>query len=146
MQPYLLTPSAEDDLKDIARYTLKHWGKKQSLHYASHLETRFLEITDRTCFSHFFSERYRKYRSLGASITISFTFILKDSYLVLSPFFMNVWIGSPGLKTVWIDRRQLSNKELPSRPDFNENFAWVLIFSTATLTNASSSRAPSLAC
>jgi toxin ParE1/3/4 len=58
MQPYLLTPSAEDDLKDIARYTLKHWGKKQSLHYASHLETRFLEITDRTCFSHFFSERY----------------------------------------------------------------------------------------
>jgi len=35
MQPYVLTPSAEDDIKDIARYTLKQWGKKQSLQYAS---------------------------------------------------------------------------------------------------------------
>ncbi|MDO9423517.1 MAG: type II toxin-antitoxin system RelE/ParE family toxin [Methylobacter sp.] len=42
MQTYLLTPSAEDDLKDIARYTLKQWGKKQSLQYACLLETRFL--------------------------------------------------------------------------------------------------------
>jgi plasmid stabilization system protein ParE len=33
MQPYELTLSAEDDLKDIARYTLKQWGKKQSLQY-----------------------------------------------------------------------------------------------------------------
>jgi len=29
MLPYVLTPSSEDDLKDIARYTLKQWGKKQ---------------------------------------------------------------------------------------------------------------------
>lgn len=58
MQPYVLTPSAEDDLKDIARYTLKQWGKKQSLQYASLLETRFLEIADRTSLSHSFSERY----------------------------------------------------------------------------------------
>ncbi|MGZ8191574.1 MAG: type II toxin-antitoxin system RelE/ParE family toxin, partial [Methylococcaceae bacterium] len=58
MQPYVLTTSAEDDLKDIARYTLKHWGKKQSLHYACLLQTRFLEIADRTSFSRSFSERY----------------------------------------------------------------------------------------
>jgi plasmid stabilization system protein ParE len=58
MQPYILTPSAEDDLKDIARYTLKQWGKKQSLQYASLLETRFLEIANRTSLSHPFSERY----------------------------------------------------------------------------------------
>lgn len=58
MLPYLLTPSAEDDLKDIARYTLKRWGKKQSLNYASLLQTRFLEIADRTAFSRCFSERY----------------------------------------------------------------------------------------
>lgn len=58
MQPYDLTPSAEDDIKDIARYTLKQWGKKQSLQYASLLQTRFLEIADRSCFSRSFSERY----------------------------------------------------------------------------------------
>jgi plasmid stabilization system protein ParE len=58
MQPYLLTPSAEDDLKDIARYTLKQWGKKQSLQYAGMLERRFLEIADRSSFSRSFSERY----------------------------------------------------------------------------------------
>jgi toxin ParE1/3/4 len=58
MQPYLLTTSAEDDLKDIARYTLKQWGKKQSLQYASLLEKRFLEIADRTSLSRSFSEHY----------------------------------------------------------------------------------------
>lgn len=58
MQPYELTPSAEEDLKDIARYTLKQWGKNQSLHYAGLLERRFLEIADRSCFSRSFSERY----------------------------------------------------------------------------------------
>jgi len=58
MQPYVLTPSAEDDLKEIARYTLKKWGKKQSLQYASLLETRLLEIADRTSFSRSFSEIY----------------------------------------------------------------------------------------
>lgn len=58
MLPYDLTPSAEEDLKDIARYTLKEWGKKQSLQYASHLEKRFLEIVDRTSFSRAFSELF----------------------------------------------------------------------------------------
>ncbi|MGZ8241174.1 MAG: hypothetical protein ACXWTK_06620 [Methylobacter sp.] len=42
MQPYVLTPSAEDDLKNIACYTLKQRGKKQSLQYAGLLEARFL--------------------------------------------------------------------------------------------------------
>jgi len=58
MQPYVLTPSAEDDLKDIVRLPLKQWGKKQSLQYASLLETCFLEIADRTSHSRSFSERY----------------------------------------------------------------------------------------
>jgi plasmid stabilization system protein ParE len=58
MQPYDLTPSAEDDIKDIARYTLKQWGKKQSLQYAGLLQARFLEIADRSCFSRSFSEHY----------------------------------------------------------------------------------------
>ena len=58
MQPYELTPSAEIDLKEIARYTLKQWGKQQSLHYASLLEARFLEIANKTAFSRQFSEQY----------------------------------------------------------------------------------------
>jgi plasmid stabilization system protein ParE len=62
MRPYVLTSSAEDDLKDIARYTLKQWGKKQSLQYATLLETRFLEIADRTSFSRPFSESYPQIR------------------------------------------------------------------------------------
>jgi len=28
MLPYELTPQSEEDLKGIARYTLKQWGKK----------------------------------------------------------------------------------------------------------------------
>jgi len=40
------------------RLPLKQWGKKQSLHYASLLETRFLGIADRTSLSRSFSEHY----------------------------------------------------------------------------------------
>lgn len=58
MRPYVLTQSAEDDLKDIARYTLKQWGKKQSLRYANLLEVRFQEIAARTALTRSFSERY----------------------------------------------------------------------------------------
>jgi toxin ParE1/3/4 len=62
MQLYVLTSSVEDDLKDIARYTLKQWGKNQSLHYANLLETCFLEIADRTPHSRSFSVRYPQIR------------------------------------------------------------------------------------
>ena len=62
MQPYELTPSAEDDLKEIARYTLKQWGKQQSLHYASLLEACFLEISNKRVVSRQFTERYPQIR------------------------------------------------------------------------------------
>ena len=54
---YELTGPAEEDLKDIARYTLTEWGKKQSLHYAALLEKRFCEIAARTAISRSFSDR-----------------------------------------------------------------------------------------
>ena len=38
MLPYKLTPQAEEDIKEIARYTLKQWGKKQSMLYAGMLD------------------------------------------------------------------------------------------------------------
>jgi toxin ParE1/3/4 len=58
MQPYELTASAQADLKDIARYTIAKWGKKQSLHYADLLEMRFREIASRTAYSRALSHRY----------------------------------------------------------------------------------------
>ena len=58
MLPYELTPLAEDDLKGIARYTVKEWGKKQSLRYATLLEDHFFEIADRAIYSRSFSKRY----------------------------------------------------------------------------------------
>ncbi|MGZ8165903.1 MAG: hypothetical protein ACXW04_11445 [Methylobacter sp.] len=76
MQPYVLTPSAEDDLKNIACYTLKQRGKKQSLQYAGLLEARFLVQKGRSLRS--FSERYLQIQVTDANTTISFTFILKD--------------------------------------------------------------------
>lgn len=58
MVPYELTVPAQDDLKEIARYTLTQWGQEQSLHYARLLEKRFLEIAARTAYSRTFSKRY----------------------------------------------------------------------------------------
>lgn len=62
MLPYDLTELAEDDLKEIARYTLKNWGKKQSLHYAGLLEKRFREIADGIAHTKPFSNRYSQVR------------------------------------------------------------------------------------
>jgi len=58
MLPYKLTPQSEEDIKDIARYTLKQWGKKQSMHYAGLLEKHFRKITSKSVYSRNFSERY----------------------------------------------------------------------------------------
>jgi len=48
MRPYQLTPLAEQDLKEIYRYTIKTWGKKQAKHYAGLLEKRFNDIASNT--------------------------------------------------------------------------------------------------
>jgi len=58
MPHYELTPQSEEDLKGIARYTLKQWGKKQSMHYAGILEKHFRMITSKAVYSRSFSERY----------------------------------------------------------------------------------------
>lgn len=55
---YELTALAEEDLKEIARYTLTEWGEKQALHYAELLEKRFCEIAARTAYARPFSNRY----------------------------------------------------------------------------------------
>jgi len=44
MTSYDLTVDAEEDLKQIARYTLKTWSKNQSLKYARLLEACFEKL------------------------------------------------------------------------------------------------------
>ena len=58
MRQYELTPSAQEDLKEIARYTLTEWGKKQSLHYAELLDATFSKIAAKNVNFRTFSKRY----------------------------------------------------------------------------------------
>ena len=41
MAKYRITRRAEDDLKNIGRYTQQHWGKAQRNVYLKNLENRF---------------------------------------------------------------------------------------------------------
>jgi len=41
MRMYRVTPAARDDLKNIGRYTLLKWGKKQRNTYLGNIEMRF---------------------------------------------------------------------------------------------------------
>ncbi len=43
---YELTKEAEQDLREIARYTLKHWGKDVLNQYRSGLEATFKAIAN----------------------------------------------------------------------------------------------------
>ncbi len=100
MQPYELTPSAEEDLKDIARYTLKQWGKNQSLHYAGLLERRFFEIADRSCFSRSFSERYSQIQVTRCEHHYIFYIYPEGKRPCIIAVLMNAWINLPSLKNV----------------------------------------------
>ena len=56
MAIYELTAEAEEDLKQIARYTLKTWGKKQSLKDATLLEACFEKIANQIVIARSFSK------------------------------------------------------------------------------------------
>ncbi|MGE0824398.1 MAG: type II toxin-antitoxin system RelE/ParE family toxin [Candidatus Binatia bacterium] len=58
MLPYTLTRTAEADLREIARYTLRQWGAQQQRRYASQLEVCFRGIADRAVVSRTFSKRF----------------------------------------------------------------------------------------
>lgn len=58
MLPYGLTQLAEEDIKGIAQYTLKHWGKRQSRHYAAMLGDHFTRIASGSVRSRSFSEHF----------------------------------------------------------------------------------------
>ena len=58
MLPYELTPDAERDLREIARYTLRQWGARQQQRYARVLEAGFQAIAQRRLVTRPFSPRY----------------------------------------------------------------------------------------
>jgi plasmid stabilization system protein ParE len=58
MLPYELTPAAEADLREIARYTLRQWGVRQQRRYARLLAECFRGIAGGSVRARNFSERY----------------------------------------------------------------------------------------
>jgi plasmid stabilization system protein ParE len=58
MVSYDLTPEAEEDLKDIIRYTIEQWGLEQAQRYADLLEIGCQKIADETVISRTFSQKY----------------------------------------------------------------------------------------
>jgi toxin ParE1/3/4 len=62
MPPYDLTPAAEADLREIARYTLRQWGAGQQQRYARQLEACFRRIAAGRTRARAFSEQYPQVR------------------------------------------------------------------------------------
>jgi plasmid stabilization system protein ParE len=58
MRPYDLTPDADADLENIARYTLVEWGEEQAERYLDRIEKQFLMIADRQIVPRQFSTRF----------------------------------------------------------------------------------------
>ncbi len=58
MLPYEISALAQEDIKEIARYTMSRWGEEQSIRYAKSLEKCFCEITDKTVSSKNFSNNF----------------------------------------------------------------------------------------
>ena len=69
---YELTSSAQEDLKEITRYSIAKWSNKQSLKYAELLEKRFHEFAARIAYCRNFSKRlgftpYEVFRELSGT-------------------------------------------------------------------------------
>jgi toxin ParE1/3/4 len=58
MKNYRLTKDAEKDLRDVARYTLKQWGKAMLQQYRSGLRTAFEDIDNHNIRKHPFSDNF----------------------------------------------------------------------------------------
>jgi plasmid stabilization system protein ParE len=56
--PYDLTPAAEADLREIARYTLRQWRSRQQQRYARLLGACFRRLAGSRIRPRTFSERY----------------------------------------------------------------------------------------
>lgn len=62
MQPYELSKDAEEDLREVARYTLDQWGKEQLAEYRQGLKETFHTIGVQNVVSRQFSKNYPQLR------------------------------------------------------------------------------------
>ncbi len=62
MQPFELSKDAEEDLREVARYTLKKWGKEQLAEYRQGLKDTFLAIGVQDIVARQFSKNYPQLR------------------------------------------------------------------------------------
>jgi hypothetical protein len=89
MRQYNITEDAEQDLREIARYTLSKFGPKQLEAYRQALNSTFNAIDKTKLFSVNFQKKDQKYWSQNVNIimfSISFRALIKQLLLVL---FMN---------------------------------------------------------
>lgn len=59
---YELSKDAENDLKEVARYTRKHWGQEQLYKYRDGLKGTFNAIGSKTVNARQFSSKYPQLR------------------------------------------------------------------------------------
>ncbi len=58
MASYELSIDAENDLREVARYTLNKWGKDFLITYRNGLKAKFIEIGENTLLKRTFSDRF----------------------------------------------------------------------------------------
>jgi len=93
MPQYELTAPAKEDLKEIARYTLTKWGKKQSLIYADLLENCFCSIANGATYSRSISNSYPQvFTTKCEHHYIFYVQPQKASHHALLQCYMSVWI------------------------------------------------------
>ena len=92
MKPFVLTNAAKADLKVIARFTEKRWGRKQRNIYMKHFDDAFHLLANtpsmgKTC--DFIKSGYQKFSHASHII---FTERALKVLLRLSEFFTRIWI------------------------------------------------------
>ncbi len=78
MPSYELTKSADSDLEDIVRYTIKNWGEQQTRFYLEKLHSCFQKIGNNEVIGRVFSERFPQARVTRCEHHYVFYLILED--------------------------------------------------------------------
>ena len=78
MPSYRITPRAFEDLKNIGRYTLRHWGKKQRDIYLRALDARFAWLAQNANAGRSRDEVANGYRSFPHESHVVF-YLVRDS-------------------------------------------------------------------
>ncbi|MEW8625187.1 MAG: type II toxin-antitoxin system RelE/ParE family toxin [Candidatus Thiodiazotropha sp.] len=77
MQPYELTKEAEQDLREVASYTLNRWGKEMLTRYRDGLKSTFKAIATDGIYKHAFSKTFPEL--MVTKYKYHYIFYLKDN-------------------------------------------------------------------